>query len=63
MGLKDQLPGGRVQIVALWVLAVVFVVLAIANVPVLGIDPVSLAVLATVFAALTTTYNWNAQAA
>lgn len=56
MTLRDLLRTGRLQYATLWALAVAFVAAALADVELLGLDPATLAMLATVFAASTATY-------
>jgi hypothetical protein len=57
MKFRDWLRTERLQYVTLWALAVICVGSALANIDLLGFDPFMLAVLATVFAASTTTYK------
>lgn len=56
---REHLRNGGLPYVVLWVLAVTFVALALADVPLLGIEPPMLAVLAAVFAASTATVKGN----
>ncbi|MFC4245751.1 hypothetical protein ACFOZ7_01825 [Natribaculum luteum] len=57
MTLRDHLQNQRPQYILLWALAVTFVVLALAGIPLFGLEPTMLAILAAVFAALTAEYS------
>ncbi len=57
MTLRDHLQNQRPQHILLWALVVTFVVLALAGIPLFGLEPATLAVLAAVFAALTAEYS------
>lgn len=62
MARRTWLRSGKPQLVVLWGLSVLFVALALADVVVLGLDPAMLAVLAAVFAAVTSAYTWGSNA-
>ncbi len=59
MDVRASLASGRPQYLTLWLLAITFLAAALLDVPLLGHDPATLAILAAVFAAVTTVYAEN----
>lgn len=56
----DWLHAQHPAALVLWTLALLLVAFALADTPLLGLDPATLAILAAVFAALTATYQGRA---
>lgn len=57
MALREWLGDQQPQALVFWALAALFFVLGLAGIPVLGIEPSLLIILAAVFAALTAEYS------
>lgn len=57
MTLREWISDQPTPALVLWIAAILFVGFALADIPLLGLDPATLAVLAAVFAASTAVYS------